>query len=149
MSDAVRRRSPLEEERLLARVLQSLAEHAAALPKPGAPRRAASREAAAAGAAARRAYDEELVSLRDEIGEARLEDVPALVAQMERLQMVSLTRADLQTMLVDRRRPTSGTCACASRSAGAAPSSATCSSGARPSSTPRAASTSSTGGTRP
>ena len=31
------------------------------------------------------------MALRDEIGEARLEDVPALVAQMERLQEVSLT----------------------------------------------------------
>ena len=30
-------------------------------------------------------YDQELVSLRDQIAEARLEDVPALVAQMERL----------------------------------------------------------------
>ena len=31
-------------------------------------------------------YDQELVSLRDQIAEARLEDVPALIAQMERLQ---------------------------------------------------------------
>ncbi len=45
------------------------------------------------------------MALRDEIGEARLEDVPALIAQMERLQEVSLTRADLQTMLVDPRSP--------------------------------------------
>src|ERR1039457_350255 len=49
--------------------------------------------------------NDELVALRDEIGEARLEDVPALVAQMERLQEVSLTRAELQTMLVDPRSP--------------------------------------------
>ena len=42
-----------------------------------------------------------MIALRDEIGEARLEDVPALVAQMERLQGVSLTRGDLQTILVD------------------------------------------------
>jgi DNA helicase-2/ATP-dependent DNA helicase PcrA len=96
---------PLEEERLLARVRQSLADHAAAMPRPGETRPGATREAAAAGAAARRAYDEELVSLRDEIGEARLEDVPALVAQMERLQMVGMTRADLQTMLVDPASP--------------------------------------------
>ena len=46
-----------------------------------------------------------MVALRDEIGEARLEDVPALVAQMERLQGVSLTRGDLQTMLVDPAAP--------------------------------------------
>jgi DNA helicase-2/ATP-dependent DNA helicase PcrA len=96
---------PREEERLLVRVLESLAAHQAALPRPGESRAPASREAAAAGAAAKRAYDEELVALRDEIGEARLEDVPALVAQMERLQMVGMTRADLQTMLVDPASP--------------------------------------------
>jgi DNA helicase II / ATP-dependent DNA helicase PcrA len=84
---------PAEEEQLLARVLQSLADHLRSLGQPG--------------AAARQAlqYDEELVALRDEIGEARLEDVPALVAQMERLQMVGLTRADLQTILVDPASP--------------------------------------------
>ena len=52
-----------------------------------------------------RRFDDALVALRDEIGEARLEDVPALVAQMERLQEVSLTRAELQTVLVDRQSP--------------------------------------------
>jgi DNA helicase-2/ATP-dependent DNA helicase PcrA len=93
---------PLEEERLLARVVQSLAEHVRALPRPGAQRPAVTGEPVAA---ARRAHDEELISLRDEIGEARLEDVPALVAQMERLQMVGMTRADLQTMLVDPKAP--------------------------------------------
>jgi DNA helicase-2/ATP-dependent DNA helicase PcrA len=92
---------PAEEERLLARVLASLAEHTAAMPKPGAAKAPNSREAVAA----KKAYDQELISLRDEIGEARLEDVPALVAQMERLQMVGMTRADLQTMLVDQASP--------------------------------------------
>ncbi|HVU53318.1 MAG TPA: ATP-binding domain-containing protein [Polyangia bacterium] len=105
MSTAVTDEIPREEERLLERVLESLSAHQAALPKPGATKAPASRESAAAGAAARRAYDEELVALRDEIGEARLEDVPALVAQMERLQMVGMTRADLQTMLVDPASP--------------------------------------------
>ena len=83
---------PAEEERLFAWVAQSLA--AAAAEKP-------------AGKAARRsqAYDAELMALRDEIGEARLEDVPALIAQMERLQEVSLTRAGLQHFLVDPRSP--------------------------------------------
>jgi DNA helicase-2/ATP-dependent DNA helicase PcrA len=52
-----------------------------------------------------RRFDDALVALRDEIGEARLEDVPALVAQMERLQEVSMTRAELQTVLVDRQSP--------------------------------------------
>ncbi|HXJ22941.1 MAG TPA: ATP-binding domain-containing protein [Polyangia bacterium] len=80
---------PAEEERLLARVLQSLSTHAA--PADPAP--------------ARRGYADEMVALRDEIGEARLEDVPQLVAQMERLQGVSLTRADLQTILVDPASP--------------------------------------------
>jgi DNA helicase-2/ATP-dependent DNA helicase PcrA len=80
---------PAEEERLLARVLASLAAHAPV-----------------AGARAPRAGNvEEMIALRDEIGEARLEDVPALVAQMERLQNVSLTRGDLQTILVDPAAP--------------------------------------------
>ena len=43
------------------------------------------------------------MALRDEIGEARLEDVPALIAQMERLQGVSLRRAEAQGVLVDPR----------------------------------------------
>jgi DNA helicase-2/ATP-dependent DNA helicase PcrA len=85
---------PAEEERLFARVMQSLA--AAAAQKPAGSDKASGRA---------RAYDAELMALRDEIGEARLEDVPALIAQMERLQEVSLTRADLQTMLVDPRSP--------------------------------------------
>ncbi len=82
---------PAEEERLLARVQASLAMHAAPPARGQAP--------------ARPEYAGEMVALRDEIGEARLEDVPALVAQMERLQGVSLTRADLQTVLVDPASP--------------------------------------------
>jgi DNA helicase-2/ATP-dependent DNA helicase PcrA len=82
---------PAEEERLLARVLASLA---------------AAQSARAAGARRERGgAADEMVALRDEIGEARLEDVPALVAQMERVQGVSLTRADLQTILVDPTSP--------------------------------------------
>jgi DNA helicase-2/ATP-dependent DNA helicase PcrA len=81
---------PEEEERLLARVAASL--RAAAPGKAG-------------GRGRQVAKDEELLALRDEIGEARLEDVPALVAQMERLQEVSLTRAELQIMLVDANAP--------------------------------------------
>ena len=105
-SDETSAAVPLEEERLLARVLRSLADHVEALPRPGVSNGTVPPlTAAAANAAARRAYDEELVSLRDEIGEARLEDVPALVAQMERLQMVGMARADLQTMLVDPASP--------------------------------------------
>jgi DNA helicase II / ATP-dependent DNA helicase PcrA len=89
---------PAEEEQLLARVLASLAAHAPAA-------RAAAAAARGATPAPRRDHIADMIALRDEIGEARLEDVPALVAQMERLQNVSLTRADLQTMLVDPAAP--------------------------------------------
>jgi DNA helicase-2/ATP-dependent DNA helicase PcrA len=87
---------PAEEEQLLARVRASLAAHA---PAP------AARGSKSAEDVRRAGYADEMVALRDEIGEARLEDVPQLVAQMERLQGVSLTRADLQTMLVDPASP--------------------------------------------
>ena len=50
-------------------------------------------------------YDNELVTLRDQIAEARLEDVPALVAQMERLQQVAARRADVNTGEVDSGSP--------------------------------------------
>jgi DNA helicase-2/ATP-dependent DNA helicase PcrA len=88
---------PAEEERLLARVLASLAAHAPAARPAAQP---AGREQPP-----RAGYVEEMIALRDEIGEARLEDVPALVAQMERLQGVSLMRGDLQTILVDPATP--------------------------------------------
>ena len=50
-------------------------------------------------------YDQELISLRDQISEARLEDVPALIAQMERLQAVAARRAGITGGLVDVRSP--------------------------------------------
>jgi DNA helicase II / ATP-dependent DNA helicase PcrA len=84
---------PADEEQLLGRALRSLAAHAPATPEG--PGRARSLEA----------YDAELVALRDEIGEARREDVPALIAQMERLQGVSLRRAQASSLLVDRGSP--------------------------------------------
>lgn len=84
---------PREEEQLLARVRESLAA------------RAAEARRARPGSPATARYDEELVALRDEIAEARLEDVPALVAQMERLQGVSLRRAEAQAVLVDPAAP--------------------------------------------
>jgi DNA helicase-2/ATP-dependent DNA helicase PcrA len=99
---------PAEEERLLARVRQSLAEHAPRR-RTGPKRAGADKDGAAAGngggARPARRSDDALIELRDEIGEARLEDVPALVAQMERLQEVALTRAELQTVLVDADAP--------------------------------------------
>jgi DNA helicase-2/ATP-dependent DNA helicase PcrA len=85
---------PSHEEALLARVRESLVKYA--------------RKAAAAGAeavGARDGYDDRLLALRDEIGDARLEDVPQLAAEMERLRQVSLTRMDLGAMLVDPASP--------------------------------------------
>jgi DNA helicase-2/ATP-dependent DNA helicase PcrA len=84
---------PAEEEALLGRVRQSLAERAAEA--------AAERRARVGAAATSAQYDQELIALRDEMAEARLEDVAALVAQMERLQGVSLRRAEAQAVLVD------------------------------------------------
>jgi DNA helicase-2/ATP-dependent DNA helicase PcrA len=84
---------PREEERLLARVRESVTARLAEA------RRA--RRGSPAGARA----DEELVALRDEMAEARLEDVPALVAQMERLQGVSMSRTEAQAVLVDPESP--------------------------------------------
>src|SRR5262249_19701590 len=76
-----------EEQRLLERVKATLGEHAGQ----------------AQGQT--RHYDAELIALRDEIGEARLEDVPALIAQMERLQGVSVRRAEAHGALVDPKSP--------------------------------------------
>ncbi len=75
-----------EEERVLVRVLQFLA----------------SRSSQKSDKAD---YDQELISLRDQISESRLEDVPALVAQMERLQAVAARRAGVTGGLVDVRSP--------------------------------------------
>lgn len=50
-------------------------------------------------------YDNELLSLRDQIAEARLEDVPALLAQMERLAGISAQRNELRAGLVDPNNP--------------------------------------------
>jgi DNA helicase-2/ATP-dependent DNA helicase PcrA len=78
---------PREEEALLARALDRLAQGVGGI-----------------GQESRR-YDTELIALRDEIGEARLEDVPALIAQMERLQGVSARRAEAEGALVDPKSP--------------------------------------------
>lgn len=78
---------PREEEALLEKVKTSLAEGA----------RAAARDEAS--------YDVELLSLRDQIADARLEDVPALVADMERLQGVAARRAEARGAMVDPRAP--------------------------------------------
>jgi DNA helicase-2/ATP-dependent DNA helicase PcrA len=50
-------------------------------------------------------YDEQLLSLRDQIATARLEDVPALVQQMERLAGVAARRAENVVEPVDPKSP--------------------------------------------
>jgi DNA helicase-2/ATP-dependent DNA helicase PcrA len=50
-------------------------------------------------------YDQELIALRDQIAEARAEDLPPLVQQMERLQSIAARRAELPAGRVDVRSP--------------------------------------------
>jgi DNA helicase-2/ATP-dependent DNA helicase PcrA len=50
-------------------------------------------------------YDEELLSLRDQISEARGEDLPPLVQQMERLQGIMARRAEVPAIRVDKNSP--------------------------------------------
>jgi len=53
----------------------------------------------------RKDYDDELIELRDAIGEARMEDVPPLLAEMERLRNVATRRAEVVTGTVDASSP--------------------------------------------
>lgn len=53
----------------------------------------------------RRDYDAELLELRDAMNEARMEDVPALLAEMERLREVANRRAELTVGKVDPSNP--------------------------------------------
>lgn len=50
-------------------------------------------------------YDIDLISLRDQIAEARLEDVAPLVAQMERLQQIAARRAEVVDGQIDIGSP--------------------------------------------
>ncbi len=50
-------------------------------------------------------YDAELINLRDQIHEARLEDIPPLIEEMERLQQVAKRRAQVSEGVVDRQSP--------------------------------------------
>jgi DNA helicase II / ATP-dependent DNA helicase PcrA len=50
-------------------------------------------------------YDAELLSLRDQIASARLEDVPPLIEQMERLQSLAARRREVAEGHVDPRSP--------------------------------------------
>src|SRR4051812_50173413 len=81
---------PLEEEALLARAIERLAQGVGG-----------------AGHETKR-YDAELVALRHEIGEARPEDVPALIAQMERLRGASARRAAAGVARGEPKRPDFG-----------------------------------------
>ncbi len=82
---------PQEEEALLGKVLANLA----TAPRPA-------REPAAA---MQQDYARQLVEIRDEIAEARLEDVPALIAQMERIAGVANRRAEPLEVPVDPQAP--------------------------------------------
>jgi len=50
-------------------------------------------------------YDKELISLRDAINEARLEDIPPLLEEMERLQGVAARRAEVSESHIDNKSP--------------------------------------------
>jgi ATP-dependent DNA helicase UvrD/PcrA len=69
---------PEQEERLLAHVRGHLERNAAERPAAVTPPD----------------YDKQLLELRDEIAQARLEDVPALLAQMERISGLAVRRAE-------------------------------------------------------
>jgi DNA helicase-2/ATP-dependent DNA helicase PcrA len=77
-----------EEEKVLARVLRTLDNRASSRPPSGAAD-----------------YDAQLISLRDQIQEARLEDVPPLVEEMERLSQISARRAEVREGSADAESP--------------------------------------------
>lgn len=85
--DAERNEITSEEERVLARILKHLA-----ATKIG-------------GVLGRVDYDQDLIALRDQIAEARLEDVPPLIQEMERLQMIAQRRSEVQAGSVDPSSP--------------------------------------------
>ena len=61
--------------------------------------------AAATKTFVKRDYDRELLELRDAVNEARMEDVPALLAEMERLREVANRRAEVTVGTVDPANP--------------------------------------------
>lgn len=84
-----------EEVACLARVQQHLKERS----QRGSDRSAASASAASAD------YEARLLDLRDQISSARMEDVPPLVQEMERLQSLMVHRRDTTAVTVDARSP--------------------------------------------
>jgi DNA helicase-2/ATP-dependent DNA helicase PcrA len=85
--DEERDRISAEEERVLARVQKHLAARRLRTSTDGLD------------------YDAELVALRDQINEARLEDIPPLIEEMERLTEVAARRAKVTEGVVDPRSP--------------------------------------------
>jgi ATP-dependent DNA helicase UvrD/PcrA len=57
------------------------------------------------GSAASADYEARLLDLRDQISSARMEDVPPLVQEMERLQSLMVHRRDTTAVTVDQRSP--------------------------------------------
>ena len=82
-------RSPIveEEESLLRRVNAFLADYRPSKPPPIAD------------------YEADMISLRDQIAVARLEDVPALMQQMERIAGIAARRAENVQEAVDPKSP--------------------------------------------
>ena len=85
--DALQRRVLEEEVSLLKRVLHHLQSVRPSRPPPIAD------------------YEEAMISLRDQIACSRLEDVPALVQQMERIAGISARRAEIVIEPVDPKSP--------------------------------------------
>jgi len=82
---------PEQEARLLEQVNKSLAAQPAQRPRTN--------------SETQHSYGQQLLELRDEIAQARLEDVPALVAQMERISGVAARRAEVQEAPIDASVP--------------------------------------------
>ncbi len=77
----------LQEEKVLSRVLRTLKQHRATRKTPLID------------------YDQELIDLRDQIRNARMEDVPPLIEEMERLQQVASRRAKVTEGIADPSSP--------------------------------------------
>ena len=86
--DAELNRITDEEERSLAKVIQHLENRV-----PDAPQRPVTD------------YDAQMVDLRDQIATARMEDVPPLLEQMERLHILSTRRREATEVHVDLKSP--------------------------------------------
>src|SRR6266545_1962252 len=77
-----------EEEQCLQRVLEHLAQRAGQKPER-----------------VNSDYDVRLLDLRDQIAAARMEDVPPLLEEMERLQSLAARRREITEVHVDAKSP--------------------------------------------